>query len=125
MFRALRRSRHNVWVAVLALLTMLPASFQPGHDLTDDPLCNPAVVVHDHAAHAVTANTAAPPAAEHCVLCHWLQTLRGGVQTDGVLAPSSTSAALPALPPVITVVRMLDGRSGRAPPLSSRVHAVV
>jgi hypothetical protein len=118
MLRALRRSRRNLWLAVLALLTTLPASFGSWHDLGDDPLCNPAIVVHDHAAHRVSADTTSPAAPDHCVVCHWLQTLRGTTEPNGCLAPPSTSAQLPTAAPVRTVARILEGRFGRAPPLS-------
>lgn len=118
MLRALRRRRSAFWLAFVALLATVPASFQSWHDLDDDPLCNPAIVVHDHAAHQIAAATPSPLASEHCAVCHWLQTLRGTTSVDGFIAPSDSSASLFAAPPVTTIARILDGPTGRAPPLS-------
>jgi len=118
MLRGLRRSRHNFWLALLALLATLPASSPAWHDPGDDPVCNPAVVVHNHAAHRIAAATSGHAAPEHCAVCHWLQTLRGATHASGFVAPSDTSARLPIVIPVSTVASILPGRSGRAPPLS-------
>lgn len=116
MLRALRRSRLTFWLAICALLTTLPASFASWHDVGDDPLCNPAIVVHDHAAHQIAAATTSPSVPEHCAICHWLQSLRGATSSDAFIVPHGLSDPLPAAPSVLTLARILEGRSGRAPP---------
>jgi hypothetical protein len=71
--RVPRRSRPLA--IVLIVLTTL-GSFGSWH-APDDPDCDVAIVLHDHAAHH--PRLATPVAAgdsEHCALCHWLQTFR-------------------------------------------------
>ena len=46
------------------------------HDEMDDAICNPAVVVHDAAAHQVGAAAKELPDSQHCVFCHAFQSLR-------------------------------------------------
>lgn len=118
MLRALRRSRHTFWLAVLALLTTLPGSLQTWHDVGDDPLCNPTVVVHDHTAHRVGPETASSDSPDHCAVCHWFQTLRGATQGHAFTPPHRTPALPSRVAPVDAIAGIVEAPPGRAPPLT-------
>lgn len=95
------------WMSVSALL----------HS-DDDAVCNPVVVVHDHAAHHVGASSStAGPQQDHCFICHSL-SMRSLAVDAGINAPLiasqsiATSPALEASSPVVAL------RPARAPPLA-------
>lgn len=89
------------------------------HDGMDDAICNPAIVVHDAAAHRVGAATTALPESQHCILCHALQSLRAVADAVRFAAPPvdarlvgwTASAALHPL--------TVSNRPARAPPSHS------
>jgi len=117
MIRALRRARLAPLAAAVALFATMPIAVTSLlHDGSDDPICNPAVVVHDAAAHQVGAADEGLPDAQHCVLCHALQSLRAvsaavrfaAPAVDARLVATALAAALHA-PPDST-------RPARAPP---------
>ena len=118
MIRAMRRSRFVSWLAVFVLFTALPASFPTWHDMGDDPYCSPQVVVHDHNAHRLEANDDAPIAPEHCLLCHWVQSLRGATVSSRFVLPASTSARLVRVDVLASTATLTTGSTGRAPPVS-------
>jgi hypothetical protein len=118
MTRALRRRRLASFVAVLVLVATLPATFPTFHDDGDDPLCSPALVVHDHAAHRIGAASSLTPAPEHCFLCHWLQSQRVPTITTRFVPPAVQSAALTHVDLPSAVATLATNRSGRAPPLA-------
>lgn len=116
MLRALRRSRLVSCLAVFVLFTVLPASFPVWHDDGDDPYCSPQLVVHDHNAHRIEATEQAPATPEHCLLCHWAQSLRGATIASRFVLPSATSARLSGVELVTPGTTTLAGPTGRAPP---------
>ena len=77
MTRALRRARLAPFAALVVLFATMPVTVSSLlHDERDDAICNPAVVVHDAAAHGVGAPTTELPDSQHCVFCHAFQSLR-------------------------------------------------
>jgi hypothetical protein len=117
MIRALRRNRFASFVAALALLATLPATFPTFHDDADDVLCNPALVVHDHAAHRIAAASSVRPAPEHCFLCHWLQSHRVVTAATRFVRPAAQSASLAHVVLPSFAGTLATRRPGRAPPL--------
>ena len=119
MIRALRRTRFAPLAAAVALFATMPITVSSLlHDEKDDAICNPAVVVHDAAAHRIGAAAAALPDSQHCVLCHTLQSLRAVsaalrfmVPTvDARLVAGASAAAINAL--------SISKSPARAPPLA-------
>lgn len=120
MIRALRRARLAPFAVALALFATCPITVSSLlHDEIDDAICNPAVVVHDAAAHHVgAANDEAAPESQHCVLCHTLQLLRAVPHTVRFVVPALdgrlnaiTAAAAPN-------PHVVSERPARAPPLA-------
>ena len=117
VIRALRRARLAPLAAAVALFATMPITVSSLlHDETDDAICNPAVVVHDAAAHRIGAASHALPDSQHCVLCHTLQSLRAvsaalrfaGPTVDARLVSGASTAAINAL--------IVSSRLARAPP---------
>lgn len=117
MIRALRRARLAPLAAAVALFATMPITVSSLlHDETDDLICNPAVVVHDAAAHQVGAAAEAFPDSQHCVLCHALQSLRA-VSAAVRFAPPAVDARLTASVSAAALHALLDStRPARAPP---------
>src|SRR5439155_19124309 len=89
VIRALRRARLAPLAAAIALFATMPITVSSLlHDEKDDAICNPAVVVHDAAAHRIGAAAAALPDSQHCVLCHTLQSLRAVSAALRITAPT-------------------------------------
>ena len=118
MIRAFRRARLAPLAAAVALFATMPITVLSFlHDELDDPICNPAVVVHDAEAHHIGATAAALPDSQHCVLCHALQSLRAvsaavrfaAPAVDGRLVATASTAARHAL--------FDSTRPARAPPV--------
>jgi hypothetical protein len=88
------------------------------HDDSDDAVCNPSVVVHDPSAHRIGAAASMLPDAQHCVLCHALQSLRA-VQAPVRFAPPSVDARLVACASAAVVHALIvSTRPARAPPIA-------
>ena len=87
------------------------------HDEMDDAICNPAVVVHDAAAHQVGATATELPDSQHCVLCHAFQSLRAISAAMRFAVPylDARLAASTAVSP-LTVLHV-SYRPARAPPV--------
>src|SRR4029453_10848958 len=87
------------------------------HDEMDDAICNPAVVVHDAAAHQVGAAASELPDSQHCVFCHAFQSLRAisaamrfaVPYVDARLIASTSVSPLP--------IHHVSYRPARAPPV--------
>lgn len=95
------------WMSLSALL----------HSEDDDTLCNPVVVLHDHAAHHIGAeSTSTAPQPEHCFICHNL-SLRSLVTTASLAAPAATSQSLAQALDGSTSESSVARRPARAPPL--------
>ena len=120
MTRALRRARLAPFAALVVLFATMPVTVSSLlHDEMDDAICNPAVVVHDAAAHQIGAETQALPDSQHCVLCHAFQSLRA-VSAAIRLAAPAVDARLVANAPVSAVTALLvSNRAARAPPAIS------
>jgi len=89
------------------------------HDERDDAICNPAVVVHDAAAHRVGAPTATePPDSQHCVFCHAFQSLRAVSESMRFAAPYEDArlVASSSISPLTTL--FVSNRPARAPPIA-------
>lgn len=119
MIRALRRARLAPLAVAVALFATCPITVSSLlHDEIDDAICNPAVVVHDAAAHRVGApGDEAAPDSQHCVLCHTLQLLRAVPHAVRFAVPAVdgrrvAAAAIAALNP-----HVVSDRPARAPPL--------
>ncbi len=117
MIRALRRTRFAPLAAAVALFATMPITVSSLlHDDRDDAICNPAVVVHDEAAHRIGATAAALPDSQHCVLCHALQSLRAVSAAVRFAAPA-VDARLVATGSTAALHTPLDStRPARAPP---------
>ena len=95
------------WTAVSALV----------HSEDDDALCNPVVVLHDHAAHRIGAPSSAhTPAPEHCFVCHNL-SLRSLVATTSLASPLAIEQSMVQHTIVSAGVTLVARRPARAPPL--------
>ena len=118
MTRALRRARLAPFAALVVLFATMPVTVSSLlHDEMDDAICNPAVVVHDAAAHQIGAAASAFPDSQHCVFCH-AQSLRAVSAAMRFAAPSA-DARLVACASVSTVTALLvSNRAARAPPIA-------
>ena len=118
MTRALRRARLAPFAALVVLFATMPVTVSSLlHDEMDDAICNPAVVVHDAAAHQVGAATTALPDSQHCLFCHAFQSLRAvsapmRFAVPGVDARLVASASISAL-----TTLLVSNRAARAPPI--------
>lgn len=116
MLRALRRTRLASLFALFIITGSVPISTAALlHDTSDD-VCQPAVVQHDESAHRLVGAGTASPAAEHCAICHWLQSLKTVAVTSGIIEPA---AAVQHVPPALDVApgaAATGPLSARAPP---------
>ncbi len=96
------------WMSVSALV----------HSDDDDALCNPVVVLHDHAAHHIGSPSAADtPSPDHCFICHNL-SLRSLVATTDVVSPVVVEQAFVQVVTTVADVTLASRRPARAPPLA-------
>jgi hypothetical protein len=120
MIRALRRTRLAPLAAAIALFAMMPITISSLlHDGMDDAICNPAVVVHDAAAHRIGAAGAALPDSQHCVLCHALQSLRAVSDAVRFAAPPVDARLVIGASPAATTAFIVANRPARAPPIAA------
>jgi hypothetical protein len=70
------------------------------YDDGDDAICQPTPVLHDHSAHRIGARPSAAPETQHCVLCHWLQSLQTvlGATSHAIRSSDVHRVALPSPP---------------------------
>lgn len=77
MISAVRRSRLASSLAALGLCAVLTVTVSsPLHDGLDDPLCNPTGHSGDHQTDQLAGVSHAAAQAEHCLVCHAVQSLR-------------------------------------------------
>jgi len=84
--RAGRSGPLNRALAAVLALFVCGGALNWGHVGGDDPDCDPALVVHDHAFHrfAFTAAPAHPTQpADHCYICHSLRLLHTSLAVRG------------------------------------------
>lgn len=119
MIRALRRARLAPFFVALALFATGPITVSSLlHDEADDALCNPALVVHDAAAHRVGAATTSIPDSQHCVLCHALQSLRAVSSGLRFAAPAVDASLVGRTIADALTPTLVSHRPARAPPLA-------
>ena len=89
------------------------------HDDRDDAICNPAVIVHDEAAHRVGAPASELPDSQHCVFCHAFQSLRAVSEGVRFVAPyvDARLIASSSIRPLTTL--LVSNRPARAPPIAA------
>jgi hypothetical protein len=119
VIRALRRARLAPLAAAVALFATMPITvLSLLHDETDDAICNPAVVVHDAAAHRIGgAGESLPvPDSQHCVLCHTLQSLRAVSAALRFAAPTVDARLVLGVSAVEINALIVANRPARAPP---------
>jgi hypothetical protein len=108
------RGRGRLLARALALLllvgTAIPTALHAGWD--DDPLCEP--VLGGTGTSHVQASSGPAPRAEHCAVCHWLQSLRS-LHAD----PAACGAELPLARWVTPEALLSDSRQD-APSLPAR-----
>lgn len=117
MLRAIRRTGFASLLSLCTLLCVVSLSVSTlFHSDTDDTLCNPALVLHDHSAHRIGNEAgSAPTGPEHCAVCHWL-SLRL-VETKVLAeAPGDGSVHLFAAPVLSFRSATLSRQPARAPP---------
>jgi hypothetical protein len=119
----LRFVRHTRAFAIFALLVMLgsvPAAVTAlVHDDGDDPDCQPSLVLHDHSAHRIgAARTTTVPQSQHCVVCHWLQSLQTTAPSTSIGAPPSDCHQLAVLVHPVSLASVASSLAARAPPRS-------
>ena len=118
MTRALRRARLAPFAALVVLFATMPVTVSSLlHDEMDDAICNPAVVVHDAAAHHVSAAASELPDSQHCVFCHAFQSLRAISAAMRFIAPyvDARLVASTTVRPATTF--HVSHRPARAPPV--------
>jgi hypothetical protein len=120
MIRALRRARLAPLAVAVALFATCPITVSSLlHDEADDAICNPAVVVHDAAAHHVgAAGDEAAPDSQHCVLCHTLQLLRAVPHAVRFVAPAVDGRLVATTVVAALNPNVVSDRPARAPPLA-------
>ena len=119
MIRALRRTRFAPLAAAVALFATMPITVSSLlHDDRDDAICNPAVVVHDAAAHRIGATAAALPDSQHCVLCHALQSLRAVSAAVRFVAPTVDARLVAGASAAAIRALIVSNRPARAPPIA-------
>jgi hypothetical protein len=117
VLRALRHSRNLALFALLVIGGSVPVSIAALlHEGADDE-CQPILVLHDESAHRIGASRGSVPAdSQHCVVCHWFQSVQTPATAAFMAAPSEDShhLAVSALP--LAGDAVLDLVAARAPP---------
>ena len=117
MTRALRRARLAPFAALVVLFATMPVTVSSLlHDETDDALCNPAVVVHDAAAHQVGGPARELPDSQHCVFCHAFQSLRAVSAAVRFVAPYVDARLVASTSVSPFTILLVANRPARAPP---------
>lgn len=119
MARALRGLRGRSAVVALTLLAVLAVNVSAAlHDLADDPFCD-VVLSEVHTGPAQMERVDAPRrAAEHCVVCHAVQTVRDEQAQVRYTPPSLDTHPIPAAPVVAILSVLASSQPARAPPLA-------
>src|SRR5437879_5021891 len=120
----LRSGRSGVLNRALAALLAVVVSggaLNWGHAGGDDPDCDSAPVVHDHAAHRLTAAPSdSNQPADHCYICHSLRLLHTSLAARGARAAVAVrSAQIGPIEGLALVNAFGVALSSRAPPAVS------
>ena len=117
MTRALRRARLAPLAALVVLFATMPVTISSLlHDEMDDAICNPAVVVHDAAAHEVDAAATELPDSQHCVFCHAFQSLRAISAAMRFAVPYADARLIAGTSSSPLTILHVSYRPARAPP---------
>ncbi len=87
------------------------------HDDSDDPVCNPVLVLHDQNAHHFGASKARDSQPDHCFICHNL-SLRSLVATTAEWSPAAGIEQLAVDSTHAGSATVIARRAARAPPLA-------
>jgi hypothetical protein len=118
MTRALRRARLAPLAALVVLFATMPVTVSSLlHDEMDDAICNPAVVVHDAAAHQVGSAATEFPDSQHCVFCHAFQSLRAISSAMRFAVPYADARLIASTSVNPLAVLHVSYRPARAPPV--------
>jgi hypothetical protein len=117
VIRALRHSRGLALFALLVMTGSVVVSMSALlHEGADDA-CQPSVIVHDESAHRIgTSRGSATPDAQHCVVCHWLQSVQTLVTASGTAAPPTDCHQLTVSALPLAGTAALEQIAARAPP---------
>ncbi len=118
MLRFVRQTRAFSVFALLVMLGSMPVAVTAlVHDDADDAICQPQLVLHDHSAHRIGgARTTPAPESQHCVVCHWLQSLQTVLAGTSHAIPSSDVQHLASSAPPAGDRRAASDLPARAPP---------
>jgi hypothetical protein len=118
MLRFVGQTRAFSVVALLVMLGGVPVAVTGlVHDDADDAICQPQLVLHDHSAHRIGgARTTSAPENQHCVVCHWLQSLHTVLAGTSHAIPSSDVQHLPLSALPAGDRRAVSDLPARAPP---------
>jgi len=104
--------------ALVVLFATMPVTVSSLlHDERDDAICNPAVVVHDAAAHGVGAPATELPDSQHCVFCHAFQSLRAVSDAMRFTTPYLDARLVESTSVNALTVLLVSSRPARAPPI--------
>jgi hypothetical protein len=117
VLQLLRRSRGVALFALLVMTGSVVVSMSALlHEGADDA-CQPSVIVHDESAHRIgTSRGSATPDAQHCVVCHWLQSVQTLVTASGTAAPPTDCHQLTVSALPLAGTAALEQIAARAPP---------
>jgi hypothetical protein len=117
VIRVLRHSRGLALFALLVMVGSVPVSISALlHEGADDS-CQPGFVVHDESAHRIGASRgSATPDAQHCVVCHWLQSVQTLVAASGAVAAPTECHQLTVSVLPLAGAAALEQIAARAPP---------
>jgi hypothetical protein len=106
-----------------ALLPLLAGSWLPADSSTAadaDGICGP-VLRLDHRVNRVTADHGQTPQTEHCLFCHWLQTMASASAAAfvAIASPVDAGRAPAALASVGLVLVDIGSTASRGPPAIS------
>ncbi len=118
MLRLVRQTRAFAFFALLVMLGSVPVAVAAlVHDDADDTICQPSLVLHDHSAHRIGgARSTAVPLSQHCIVCHWLQSLQTVLAGTSHAIPSSDVHHLALSAPPAGERRAASDLPARAPP---------
>jgi hypothetical protein len=117
VLRLLRHSRGFALFALLVMTGSVPVSISALlHEGADD-FCQSSFVVHDESAHRIGASRgAAMPDPQHCVVCHWLQSVQTLVTATCAAAPPTDCHQLTVSVLPLAGAAALEQIAARAPP---------
>ena len=116
MLRFLRQTRAVALFALLVMTGSVPVSIAALLHEGDDDACQ-LIVAHDESAHRIgAARGSSTPDAQHCVVCHWFQSVQTLVTTGGVGAPPTDSHHLTVSVVPLAGAAAMEQLAARAPP---------